>query len=53
MNAVHIYRKKAEFCFSSNDQTKFEHQHDILYLGNCLDSNSNDGYFDETVREVF
>ena len=45
--------RKRNHCFSSNGQTKFEHQHDSVCLGNCHDSNCNDDYFGETAREVF
>lgn len=42
--------RKPNSCFNIKDQTKFEHQNDIVYLGNCFDSFCS--YIDKTSRPL-
>ena len=44
--------KKLSTCFSTKDQTKFEHQHDIVYHGKCPEVDYIDNYIGEASRRV-
>ena len=45
-------RKKLVTCFNTKDQTKFEHQHDIVYHGKCPEVDCIDNYIGEASRKV-
>ena len=40
--------KKLSRCFQIKDQTKFEHKHDIIYLGTCPEDNCSENYIRES-----
>ena len=44
--------RKLNYYFNIKNPTKFEHQHDIVYLGKCPDPDCNDNYIDETARKI-
>ena len=44
--------KKLSTCFNIKDQTKFEHQHDIVYYGKCPEVDCTDNYIGEASRRV-
>ena len=44
--------KKLSTCFNIKDQTKFEHQHDIVYYGKCPEVDCTDNYIGEVSRRV-
>ena len=44
--------KKLSTCFQIKDQTKFEHEHDIIFLATCPDGNCSENYFGESGRRV-
>ena len=44
--------RKLNSCFNIKDLPKFEHQYDIVYLGNCPDPNCNGNYIGETARRM-
>ena len=44
--------KKLSTCFNIKDQTKFEHQHDIVYNGKCPEVDCIDNYIGEASRRV-
>ena len=44
--------KKLSTCFNIKDQTKFEHQHDIVYHGKCHEVDCIDNYIGEASRRV-
>ena len=37
--------------FIIKDKTKFEHQHDLVYLGHCQENNCAGNYIGETTRK--
>ena len=39
--------KKLSSCFNFKDKTKFEHRHDVIYLGACPKTMCNDNYIGE------
>ena len=45
--------KKLSTCFNIKVQTKFEHQHNIVYHGKCPEVDCIDSYIDEASRRVF
>ena len=40
--------EKLSRCFQIKDQTKFEHKHDIIYLGTCPEDNCSENYIRES-----
>ena len=44
--------KKLSTCFQNKDQTKFEHKHDILYLGTCAENNCSENYIGESGHRI-
>ena len=40
-------------CFTAKDQVKFEHEHDLVSPGNCLESTFIDNYLSRTVIGVY
>ena len=38
---------KLSSCFNINEKTKFEHRHDVIYLGTCPETTCNDNYIGE------
>ena len=44
--------KKLSTCFTLKDQTKFEHQHDMVYHGKCPEVDFIDNYIGEASRRV-
>ena len=44
---------KLSSCFNITDKTKFEHRHDVIYLGTSPEATCNDNYIDETKRQIF
>ena len=38
---------KLSSCFNIKDKTKFEHRHDVIYLGTCPETTCNDNYIGE------
>ena len=44
---------KLSSCFNIKDKTKFEHRHDIIYLGTCPEAMCNDNYIGEAKRRIF
>ena len=44
--------KKLASNFNIKDKTKFEHQHDIIYLGDCPNKDCNDNYIGEVIRRI-
>ena len=44
--------KKLSTCFNIKDQTKFEHQHDIVYHGKCHEVDCIDNYIGKASRRV-
>ena len=45
--------KKLSICFNIKDQTKFEHQHDIVYHGKCPEVDCIDNYIGEASGRAF
>ena len=43
---------KLESLFQTEDQTIFEHKHDVIFHGKCPDENCVDDYIRETARRV-
>ena len=43
---------KLSSCFNIKDKTKFEHRHDVIYLGTCLETTCNDNYIGEAKRQI-
>ena len=43
---------KLSSCFIINDKTKFEHKHDVIYLGTWPETKCNDNYIVETKRQI-
>ena len=44
---------KLSSCFNINEKTKFEHRHDVIYLGTCPETTCNDNYIGEAKWRVF
>ena len=44
--------KKLSTCFNIKEQTKCEHQHDIVYYGKCPEVDCTDNYIGEASRRV-
>ena len=44
---------KLSSCFNINEKTKFEHRHDVIYLGTCPETTCNDNYIGEAKRQIF
>ena len=44
---------KLSSCFNINDKTKFEHRHDVIYLGACPETTCNDNYIGKAKRGIF
>ena len=44
--------KKLSTCFQNKDQTKFEHKHDIVYLGPCAEYNCSENYIGESGHRI-
>ena len=44
---------KLSSCFNIKEKTKFEHRHDIIYLGTCPETTRNDNYIGEAKRRIF
>ena len=44
--------KKLSTCFQIKDQTKFEHNHDIIYLATCPEDNCLENYIGESGRQI-
>ena len=44
--------KKLSTSFQIKDQTKFEHKHDIIYLGTCPQDNCSENYIGESGRQI-
>ena len=44
--------KKLKTCFNIEDQTTFQHQHDIVYRGKCPEIDCIDNYIGEASRRV-
>ena len=44
---------KLSSCFNIKDKTKFEHRHDVIYLGTCPETTCNDNYIGEAKRRIF
>ena len=36
--------------FNTKDKTKLEHEHDVAYLGKCLENSCDETYIGETAR---
>ena len=45
--------KKLSSCFNFKDKTKFEHRHDVIYLGTCPKTMCNDNYIGEAKQWIF
>ena len=39
--------------FNIKDKIKFEHRHDVIYLGICRETTCNDNYVGEARRQIF
>ena len=39
--------------FNIKDKTKFDHRNDVIYLGTCPETTSNDNYIVEAKRRIF
>ena len=44
--------KKLSTSFQIKDQTKFEHKHDIIYIGTCPQDNFSENYIGESRRQI-
>ena len=44
---------KLSSCFNIKDKTKFEHRHDVTYLGVCPETTYNDNYIGEAKQRIF
>ena len=44
--------KKLSTCFQIKDQTKFEHKHDIIYLGTFPEDNCSKNYVGKSGRQI-
>ena len=44
---------KLSSCFNVKDKAKFEHRHDVIYLGACPETACNDNYIGEAKRRIF
>ena len=44
--------KKISTCFKVNDQSKFEHQHDVVYYADCLNMKYRENYIGESGRRI-
>ena len=44
--------KKLSTCFNVKDQSKFEHQHDVVYYADCPNEKCRENYIDESGRRM-
>ena len=44
---------KPSSCFNIKDKTKFEHRHEVIYLGTCPETMCNDNYIGEAKPRIF
>ena len=44
---------KLSSCFNIKDKTKFEHRHDVIYLGTCPERTCNDNYIGAKQNDEF
>ena len=44
--------KNLSTCFQIKNQTKFEHKHDIIYLGTCPEDNCSENYIGERGHQI-
>ena len=44
---------KLSSCFNIKDTTKFEHRHDVIYLGTCPERTCNDNYIGAKQNDEF
>ena len=44
---------KLRSCFNIKDKTKFEHRHDVIYLGTSPETTGNDNYTGEAKQQIF
>ena len=50
---VSITGNKPSSCFIIKDKTKFEHTHEVIYLGSFPETTCNDNYIGETKGRIF
>ena len=44
--------KKLSTCFNVKDQSKFEHQHDVVYYADCPNEKCRENYIGESGRRI-
>ena len=44
--------KKLSTCFNLKDQSKFEHQHDMVYYADCSNEKYRENYISESVSRI-